>query len=420
MGSPFTVTSVSNYNSNPPPDDGSQTAANRVQWSTQKTKLTDPIKTAFDDSESATSTAFGKVMGGGGITTTAVDYTVTASDQGKFVKVTASGKTVTTPDATVVGSPFVFSVLNNSSGNITLDGSGSQTIDGVSSFTIPAGAGVLVNTDGTNWFTSGKNFFQAGAGINISTSTSPATISAVLNNYLSGLTMSTGGGSGNMVIAAGVASDSTNTALMSFSGYTKTTSSWIAGNGGGLDTGAIGNNGWYHFYLIQRPDTGAVDAIFSLSASAPSLPTNYTLYRRIGSAKTDSSAHWIAFVQYGDEFLWTSPSADINTTTLTAVPTNFVLAGVPTGVKVRAQITGTFSNASAGTALLIQSPDATGAGPNLTTGLVTSRVQVNSIAIAFVDTIRTDTSAQITAYASAASSTLLVSTRGWTDLRGKT
>jgi hypothetical protein len=262
-----------------------------------------------------------------------------------------------------------------------------------------------------------------GAGFSLNTSTGEVTTTlnpTLVPNYLSGLTMSTGGGSGNMVIAAGVANDSTNTSLMSFSGYTKTTSSWVAGNGGGLDTGAIGNNGWYHFYLIQRPDTGAVDAIFSLNASAPSLPTNYTLYRRIGSAKTDSSAHWIAFVQYGDEFLWTSPSADVSTTTLTAVPTNFVLAGVPTGVKVRAQITGTFSNASAGTALLIQSPDATGTGPNLTTGLVTSRVQVNSIAIAFVDTIRTDTSAQITAYASAASSTLLVSTRGWTDLRGKT
>jgi hypothetical protein len=420
MGSPFTVTSVSNYNSNPPSDDGAQTAANRVQWSTQKTKLTDPLKTAFDDSETETSTAFGRVLGGGGITTTAVDYTVSASDQGKFVKVTASGKTITTPDATVVGSPFVFAVLNNSSGNITLDGSGSQTIDGVSSFTIPAGAGVLVNTDGTNWFTSGKNFFQGGTGITIDTSTSPATIKAVLNNYLSGLTMSTGGGSGNMVIASGQASDSTNTSLMSFSGLTKTTASWIAGNGGGLDTGSIGAGGWYHFYLIQRPDTGAVDAIFSASASAPSLPANYTLYRRIGSAKTDGSNHWIAFVQFGDDFLWLAPPQDISTSSLTAAPTNFALGGVPTGVKVWANITGAFSNATNGISLLIQSPDATGAGPSTTTGLITARVQAAGIATAFVDNIRTDTSAQITAYASAASSTLNVSTKGWRDLRGKT
>jgi hypothetical protein len=158
MGSPFTITSVANYNSNPPSDDGAQTAANRVQWSTQKTKLSDPIKTAFDTSETATSTAFGKVLGGGGITTTAVDYTVTASDQGKLVKCTVAGKTITTPDATVVGSPFVFGVLNASSGDITFDGSGTQTVDGDLSFTIPAGCGLLLNTDGTNWFTFGRDF----------------------------------------------------------------------------------------------------------------------------------------------------------------------------------------------------------------------------------------------------------------------
>lgn len=158
MASPFTITSVSNYNSNPPSDDGAQTASNRVQWSTQKTKLADPIKTAFDTSETNTSAAFGKIVGGAGITTTAISYTVTSSDQGKFVKATASGITITTPDATVVGSPFVFSILNNSSGDITLDGNGSQTVDGSSSATIPAGCGCMLNTDGSNWFTDGQNF----------------------------------------------------------------------------------------------------------------------------------------------------------------------------------------------------------------------------------------------------------------------
>ncbi|HZR77345.1 hypothetical protein [Bradyrhizobium sp.] len=158
MAAPFTVTSVSNYNSNPPSDDGSQTSANRVQWSTQKSKLSDPIKTAFDSSETNTSTAFGKVVGGAGFTSTAVDYTVSASDQGKIIKCTVSGKTITTPDATSVGSPFVFCVLNNSSGDITFKGNGTQTIDGLASFTIPAGCGCMANTDGTNWFTDGQNF----------------------------------------------------------------------------------------------------------------------------------------------------------------------------------------------------------------------------------------------------------------------
>lgn len=158
MGAPFTTTSVSNYNANPPADDGSQVSANRVQWSTQKTKLADPVYNAFNTSETTTNTAFGKVVGGATITTTAISYTVTASDQSKIVKATAGGITITTPDATVVGAPFVFSVVNLSTSDITFAGNGSQTIDGATSITIPAGCGCMVNTDGSNWFTDGQNF----------------------------------------------------------------------------------------------------------------------------------------------------------------------------------------------------------------------------------------------------------------------
>lgn len=158
MAAPFTITAVSNYNSNPPPDDGSQVPANRVQWSTQKTKLADPVYNAFNTSESATSAAFGKVVGGAGITSTGVSYTVASSDQSKLIKATGSGITITTPDATVVGSPFVFMVLNNSSGDIILDGNGSQTVDGSLTINIPTNCGVMVETDGSNWFTAGQNF----------------------------------------------------------------------------------------------------------------------------------------------------------------------------------------------------------------------------------------------------------------------
>ena len=160
MGNPFTTTSVTSYNANPPPDDGSQVANNIVAWSTIKTKLPDPIKSAFDTSETNTNTAFSKVMGGGGFTSTATNYTVLAADQGKFIKVTAAA-TITTPDATSVGSPFVFVVVNETTGDITLAGNNpgvQQNIDGAASIVIPAGGGVHINTDGTNWFTSGQNF----------------------------------------------------------------------------------------------------------------------------------------------------------------------------------------------------------------------------------------------------------------------
>jgi hypothetical protein len=41
---PFTSVSITGYNSSPPPDDGSQTSANKVEWAKHKTKLADPLK----------------------------------------------------------------------------------------------------------------------------------------------------------------------------------------------------------------------------------------------------------------------------------------------------------------------------------------------------------------------------------------
>lgn len=166
MGNPWTSPSISNYNSNPPSDDGSTTASNRLQWSTHKTKLADPIKTYADAIVTNTSTAFGKVPGGAsGITSTAVDYTIASGDQGKLVRATSSGITITTPDATSVGEPFLVRVLNNSSGTITLAGNNpgtQQDIDGSTSITLGAGQGVIIDTDGTNWFTSGLSAIPAG------------------------------------------------------------------------------------------------------------------------------------------------------------------------------------------------------------------------------------------------------------------
>jgi hypothetical protein len=155
MADPYSGVSITGYNSNPPADDGSQTEANRVKWATIKTKITDPVKTRTDDMDTALISAFGKIDGG--VTSTSINYTVLSTDQGKLVRATASGITITTPDATDVDAPFVFGFLNDSTSDITLDGSGSQTIDGEASIIVPAGAGGRIRTDGSNWFTEGQN-----------------------------------------------------------------------------------------------------------------------------------------------------------------------------------------------------------------------------------------------------------------------
>jgi len=164
MSAPFTSPTISGYNDNPPPDDGSQTEANRVKWSTIKTKLDDPIKTLAEATITNVSTAFAKIVGGGGVTSSAISYQVLSTDQGKLVRITGSGTTTTTPDATVVDDPFWFALVNESGGTITLDGSGSQTVNGAASITIPPAGGGLVATDGTNWFYIGVSSLSVGPG----------------------------------------------------------------------------------------------------------------------------------------------------------------------------------------------------------------------------------------------------------------
>jgi len=49
---------LSGYNSNPPPDDGTESAENEVTWAVIKTKLTDPLKDYSEAIDSATGLAF--------------------------------------------------------------------------------------------------------------------------------------------------------------------------------------------------------------------------------------------------------------------------------------------------------------------------------------------------------------------------
>jgi hypothetical protein len=137
-----------------------------------------------------------------------------------------------------------------------------------------------------------------------------------LRGYLSGLALSNDGSSPTTVldVAAGVCASDDSTMLMTLAAFTKSTGAWALGSGnGGLDTGSVANNTWYHVFVIERTDTQVVDVLFSTSATSPTMPTNYTKKRRIGSFRTNASAQVIAFTQNGDEFLWAVPVADLST-----------------------------------------------------------------------------------------------------------
>ena len=58
---------------------------------------------------------------------------------------------------------------------------------------------------------------------------------------------------------------------------------------GGLDSGYRANGSWYYVYLIWNPTNNQLAALFSLSKTAPTLPTGYTFSRRVYVAYFDNN-----------------------------------------------------------------------------------------------------------------------------------
>lgn len=254
-------------------------------------------------------------------------------------------------------------------------------------------------------------------GLTVNTSTGAVTTTTnptFLPNFLSGLTLSTAGSSTTMAIASGAANDSTNTTIMKLSSaLNKTTASWTVGtNQGGLDTGSIANSTWYHFYAIYRADTAVTDIVFSTSASSPTLPTNYTLYRRIGSGKTDGSGNWTAFTQFGDRFIWGASVSD--GFTAGTASRNLGTLTVPTGVNVTALFRSFLSAPGVSVILIYTSPSEADTVP----ATVYDLAATPSINSGGQFAVMTDTSARIGARANT-SVTANVYTYGWIDTRGK-
>lgn len=243
---------------------------------------------------------------------------------------------------------------------------------------------------------------------------------------LAGLGLSTAGASTTMSIAAGTCRDSTNTDWMSLNAFSKSTTAWGLGTAtGGLDTGTIANSTWYHFFVIKRPDTGVVDVIISLSPTAPTLPANYTLFRRIGSGKTNGSGQWTAFTQDGDYFIWAASVLDISANNPGTAAVTRTLVSVPTGVNVEAHFQGILNNSGASGAVCYFSdlaqndevPDYASFTDLCAAGTAADQVRTAASRLR----VRTNTSAQIRSrlHYSDANITLYIRTLGWYDTRGR-
>jgi len=85
---------------------------------------------------------------------------------------------------------------------------------------------------------------------------------------------------------------------------------WAVGtNKGGLDTGTVANTTWYYLFAIYDPTTKTVDALFSASPTAPTMPSGYTKKKLVGIVRTDGSANILSFTQLNNLFNFTNPYA---------------------------------------------------------------------------------------------------------------
>lgn len=248
---------------------------------------------------------------------------------------------------------------------------------------------------------------------------------APLRGYLYGLTLSTAGASVLFTVATGAATDdSFKDILTANSSIQKNFSlSWAVGSGniGSLDTGTFASGTWYHVFLIKRPDTGVVDVLTSLSATSPTMPTNYTLKRRIGSVFANVSSVMAKFIQTGDEFWWDVPVNDVNVTNPGTLAVLRALS-VPPNLKVLAKFNAFIINeaATANGGTSFTDPDTTDTAP---TGGVHALgvINLNTANVAFQASCMTNTSRQIRTRATASStnSGLSVTTYAWVDTRGR-
>ena len=77
------------------------------------------------------------------------------------------------------------------------------------------------------------------------------------------------------------------------------TANALVNGANGLDVGVFAATTWYYGFVIYNPTTQTIAALLSTSATAPTLPTGYTMWARVGADITDGSTHFLRSIQNG-------------------------------------------------------------------------------------------------------------------------
>ncbi|WP_141502309.1 hypothetical protein [Rhizobium sp. J15] len=332
------------------------------------------------------------------------DYTAVAADNNAVHRYTAAA-TVTIDPAATLATNWHHTIIADA--NVRIDPDGAELINGASFLSLVSGQAAYVICSGTAFHAIVVNRYA------------PA-----VPGQIYGLTLSNNvaDATNDIDIAAGsAASDGATPYLMTLgSALTKRLDAgWSVGtNQGGLDTGSVAN-GTYNVFEIQRSDTGVVDALFSLSATAPTMPANYDRKRILGSILRESGAI-VAFTQVGDIFKRKLPVRDVNATSAGISAVTRTLS-IPTGRVLEAllSVQVATSGASGESAYIseLTSPDQAVSSPYITVGLGAGGAGQEWVSGRWF----TNASAQIRSRQSVggATETLNIFTLGWVDTRGR-
>ncbi|WP_155951286.1 hypothetical protein [Rhizobium mesoamericanum] len=254
-------------------------------------------------------------------------YTPVLADNNAVHRFTATTTVTFTPAATL-GSNWRYTVIADNA-SVLLDPNGSETINGATTLLLYKGQSAYIVCDGTGFY----------AVVTQTKDSSPGFINGLITGKTSAYVVSIGAGS-----AKGNGLFVTNPGA-----FTKNLNAvWAAGSGnGGRDTAAaITANTTYHLHALINNTTGDPDFLFSLSPTAPTVPSGYSLVTRIDWCYTNATPNAIwDYTQVGNEkFL--GVSTWINTTGSIADALYTLPAAIPVPGGIRTAVTILVSTAS--------------------------------------------------------------------------
>jgi hypothetical protein len=231
---------------------------------------------------------------------------------------------------------------------------------GVFSVTCKTAAGTGVSAS------SGETVQVYGDGTNIKNAAQVSSGDDPLG-YFYGFQLANNSGAPNTTIdvGAGSARDSLNNSdikiPVQISGILQSSGAWAAGTGQNkLDTGAKAISTCYHVFAIRKTSDGSADILFSLSATAPTMPSGYAGFALINFIRTNASGNIIPFINKGDMTWYKTPIKDVNLSAISSQVGTYQLS-LSSGIAVEALLYCEISGDQP--AAYISSPDMTDLTP---------------------------------------------------------